>query len=225
MADQWSNYTPNPEAETAWSIQAFLEALKQRISDAAQAQQLIKAIQEQQRDLEAAHKDWIVDDQAAYNLRMGAVILAAYQLLRDRISRDELLALLREAFIMPLRDTIRAGTAHMLDRAPDPFEAMVATSKAREAYFFGKGFVFERPRDDQSAYYADVTRCLWHSFFVANGAPELTPIFCDFDANWIDAIDPARHGFRFGRDTTLGYGGALCPFHFFRLQAHESPKP
>jgi hypothetical protein len=225
MADQWSNYTPNPEAETAWVIQALLDVLKQRIPDSMQAQQLIEAIQDQQRALEAAHKDWVVDDQAAYNLRMGAVVLAAYRLLRDRMGHDELLALLREAFITPLRDTIRAGTAHMLDHAPDPFEAMVATSKAREANFLGKGFAFERSRDDERAYYADVTRCLWHSFFVANGAPELTPIFCDFDANWIDAIDPARHGFRFGRDTTVGYGGALCPFHFFRLRAQERSKP
>lgn len=225
MTDQSSDYTPDPAAETAWLIQAFLEAIEQRIVQTAERQQTIQAIQGQQVALEASYQDWMVDEQARYNLKTGAVVLAAYRVLQDRMGREDLLALLREAFTGPLREAIRTGTAQMLDRAPDPFSAMVATSKAREALFFGQSFTFERPRDDERAYYADVTRCLWHSFFVANGAPELTPIFCDFDAGWIGAIDPARHGFRFGRDTTLGYGGALCPFHFFRLQPQEPAQP
>jgi hypothetical protein len=105
----------------------------------------------------------------------------------------------------------------MLDHAPDPYLALVGVAKARERHFFGRSFAFERPRDDDRAYYLDVARCLWHRLFVAEGAPELTPLFCAFDANWIDAIDPARHGVRFSRPTTLGHGGPLCPFHFYRV--------
>jgi len=93
----------------------------------------------------------------------------------------------------------------------------VSVSKSRERHFFGQSFTFERPCDDDRAYFLDVARCLWQSFFVAEGAPELTPLFCEFDANWIDAIDPDRHGVRFSRPTTLGHGGPLCPFHFYRV--------
>ena len=44
----------------------------------------------------------------------------------------------------------------------------------------------------------------------------LTPVFCDWDANWASAIDPARHGFRFERPTTLGLGGDGCYFRHTR---------
>jgi hypothetical protein len=36
---------------------------------------------------------------------------------------------------------------------------------------------------------------------------------------WIEAIDPARHGFRFDRATTIGYGGSYCPFRFTRARS------
>jgi hypothetical protein len=49
------------------------------------------------------------------------------------------------------------------------------------------------------------------------GRPELTSVLCEFDRNWLAMISPERHGFRFERKTTLGYGGASCPFHFFRV--------
>ena len=53
----------------------------------------------------------------------------------------------------------------------------------------------------------------------ASSAAELTPVMCAFDKAWIEAIDPARHGFRFDRATTIGHGGSHCPFHFSRTRA------
>ncbi|WP_433734573.1 L-2-amino-thiazoline-4-carboxylic acid hydrolase [Nocardia sp. CA-129566] len=50
----------------------------------------------------------------------------------------------------------------------------------------------------------------------ARGRTELTTEMCEFDANWIDVIDPRAHGFRFQRTTTIGLGGSHCPFHFDR---------
>ncbi|WP_330231298.1 L-2-amino-thiazoline-4-carboxylic acid hydrolase [Nocardia sp. NBC_00508] len=103
-----------------------------------------------------------------------------------------------------------------MDAAPDPFAAMVVVSKARERYAFGDGFTFVRPVDDDRAYHVDVTRCFYHEVLVAHSAAELTPVMCEFDANWIGAIDPAKHGFGFERSTTIGRGGSHCPFHFDR---------
>ena len=42
------------------------------------------------------------------------------------------------------------------------------------------------------------------------------PVFCDMDTNWMDAVEPGRHGFRFERPTTMGYGGDRCRFWFIR---------
>jgi hypothetical protein len=42
-----------------------------------------------------------------------------------------------------------------------------------------------------------------------------------FDKAWIEAIDPARHGFRFDRVTTIGRDGSHCPFHFSRTPRPE----
>ena len=159
----------------------------------------------------------MLDDQALYHLKSGAIVLAAYRVLQPAMPRDELLELLRDALVGPLRDTIRQSTAGWLDQAPDSYAALVGVAKARERDFFGRAFTFERPRDDDQGYFLDITRCLWHSFFAAEGTPELTTVFCAFDANWIDAIDVDRHGVRFSRPTTLGHGGPLCPFHFYRV--------
>lgn len=106
----------------------------------------------------------------------------------------------------------------MLDAAPDPFAAMVAVSKARERQAFGAGFTFVRPVDDDRTYHVDVVRCFYHDVLVAHSVAELTPVMCEFDANWIGAIDPAKHGFGFERATTIGRGGSHCPFHFDRTR-------
>jgi hypothetical protein len=95
---------------------------------------------------------------------------------------------------------------------------MVELSKSREQYGFGKGFTFHRTTDDDH-YLLDVHRCFYHDVLVANSAPELTPAMCAFDGNWIEAIDPDKHGIRFDRATTIGLGGTHCPFHFHRTDA------
>ncbi|MFF5259484.1 L-2-amino-thiazoline-4-carboxylic acid hydrolase [Actinomadura viridis] len=87
-------------------------------------------------------------------------------------------------------------------------------SKSREEHAFGEGFTFRRPVDDDRRYFLDVHRCFYHDVLVANSAPELTPVLCAFDGNWIEAI-------RFERTTTIGLGGTHCPFHFTRTGARE----
>lgn len=211
----------NPEAATIVLLTTFLNELERRLADPVQAPVLRQRIQAQWVTLEEAHQDWVIDAPAKSNLKMTTAVLAAYRVLQDLFPRKALLTLLRETFLGPFREAIRRGTAQMLDAAPDPFLALVEVSKTKEVHAFGAGFTFEHERDDQGAYLLNVTRCFYHNFFVANEAPELTPIFCDFDAPWIEAIDPARHGFRFERSTTLGYGGRMCPFHFSRTAKED----
>jgi len=216
-------YVASPEAATNALRQTFQQEIERRLADPVQAPALMRAMHSQSQALEEAYQVWIVDEPAKYNLKMTTAVLAAYRVLQDLLPREELLAFLREAFIGPFREMISAGTARMLDHAPDPFLAMVEVSRAKQINTFGAGFTFEYERDDQQAFLVNVTRCFYHNFFVANGAPELTPIFCDFDAPWVKAIHPARHGFRFERPTSIGYGGTMCPFHFSRIAKAGQP--
>jgi hypothetical protein len=140
----------------------------------------------------------------------------AYEALRPRLGREEAIAVIRAAFTEPLGPAVRAGTLAMLDAVPDPFQTMVELCKSREREAFGAAFTFRRPADDDQRYYLDVHRCFYHDVLAASSAAELTPVMCAFDMAWIEAIDPDRHGFRFDRVTTIGYGGDCCPFHFTR---------
>jgi hypothetical protein len=143
--------------------------------------------------------------------------LAAYRVLQRCVPKDDAFEKVRRAFIEPGRaDTLRE-MAEMMNTASDPFRDLVTYSKCQEEQFWGSTFNFERVQDDDQAYKLHINECFYHRFFSENGAPELTRLACDINANWIDAIDPAKHGVRFERPSMLGYGGDKCRFYFYRL--------
>jgi hypothetical protein len=148
---------------------------------------------------------------------MTLVLVAAYEILRPHLGSEAAFEAVHAAFVEPRAPVVREGTRAMLDHAPDPYRAMVALAKTREVAAFGARFTFRHPADDYSRFHADVHRCFFHDVLAKHGVPELTPVLCAFDRNWIDAIDPAVHGFRFDRATTIGTGGSHCPFHFSRI--------
>ncbi|MDA2803248.1 L-2-amino-thiazoline-4-carboxylic acid hydrolase [Nocardiopsis suaedae] len=207
-------YVPDPERDTAMLLDAFYRRLGEELDDRSPA----AAMRARQDEVEAANRSRVVDAPARQNLRMVAALMAAYEALRSRLGRDAALDLVRVCFNEPFADAIREGTRARLDDAEDAFSSIVEMSKAREEFAFGKGFVFDRAADDGGRYHVDVHRCFFHEVLSANGAPELTPVLCAFDAAWIEAIDPGGHGFRFERPTTIGTGGTHCPFHFDRTR-------
>ncbi|MEU6712413.1 L-2-amino-thiazoline-4-carboxylic acid hydrolase [Nonomuraea sp. NPDC046802] len=210
------DYVPDPDRDTAILLDGFYDHIAAILRAHALPADLVTAMRARQDELEAANQHLIIDEPARYNLRMTVALVAAYESLRPRLGDDAAIDAVRMAFIGPLGESMKAGTRAMLDAAPDPFQAMVAMSKSREEHAFGQGFVFDRAVDDDRRYHLDVRRCFYHDVLVANDAPELTPAMCEFDANWIEAIDPQAHGFRFERRTTIGLGGSHCPFHFSR---------
>jgi hypothetical protein len=219
-------YIPDPASESEWTIAAFLEALAAHPATSPLLSQLKDSLDGQFVHYEQKYHHWLPDDGARYALRQGVAVLSAYRLYSRTLSAPTLLAVLRQCFVEPLREAVRSATARALNGARDPFAEIVAIAKLRERSVFGGGFQFEKSRDDDRACYMDVVRCLWHRFFAAEAYPELTAIFCAFDNNWIEAIDPNQHGVRFERATTLGTGGHLCPFHFFRVTVvPETEKP
>ncbi|MFC9998720.1 L-2-amino-thiazoline-4-carboxylic acid hydrolase [Nocardia sp. NPDC127526] len=210
-------YTPDPERDSAAVVDGFFAHLGQALRARGVTADLIPDMRTRLRELITENAHRAVDDAAVYNLRMTLATVVAYRALLPLLGRAESIARIRAAFVEPLSEAVRAGTRAMLDTAEDPFAAMVAVSKSREEHAFGAGFGFERPADDADRYHVDVVRCFYHEVLVANSAAELTPVLCEFDANWIGAIEPDRHGFRFERATTIGLGGSHCPFHFDRI--------
>ncbi len=181
------------------------------------AEEIDRTIREAQATIEQQHADWIDDEPSRFHLRFMAVLLAGYRTLTELMSKEEALALLTKAAIEPNRVAIGEGVKAALDHAPDPMLVLVDASKQREEYFFGKTFTFERHQDDQQAYILHVKRCFYHQFAVANGAPELMQVLCEWDWIWAKAIEPTKHGFSFELPTTLGYGADMCRFCFRRL--------
>jgi hypothetical protein len=157
----------------------------------------------------------IVGDRGPH-FALSAVVAAGYQALLARMPREQALDVVGKAFHEPVRGDIHDGTREVLDTSDDPFTALVDTSKERERDYFGVDFTFVRSVDDGQRYHVDVHRCYYVDLLARNGIPELGPVFCEFDAAWIGAVDVERHGFRFDRPTTIARGGPTCPFYFTR---------
>ena len=178
---------------------------------------LEQVIRSEQTALYESKRGLATDEQSTFHLRCGTLVLAAYRVLLVSVPKDDAFEKVRRAFIEPGRaDTFRE-MAEMMNTATDPFRHLVTHTKSQEEQFLGSTFNFERVQDDDHAYLLHVNECFYHRFFSENGAPELTQLACDINANWIDAIDPAKHGVRFERPSMLGYGGDKCQFYYYRL--------
>ncbi|MFI9508502.1 L-2-amino-thiazoline-4-carboxylic acid hydrolase [Nocardia sp. NPDC052566] len=214
-----TDYVPDPERDISALLRGFFDHVAVTLAENSLPATHLADIQQRHRELDAADAARVIDEPARYNLRMTLALVAAHEVLVPLLGRAESLAAVRDAFMRPLGAAVRDATKAMLDAAPDPFAALVAVSKAREEYQFGAGFTFERPVDDDRRYHVDVVRCFYYDVLAAHSATELAPVMCEFDTNWMDAVDPSAHGFRFDRVTTIGLGGSRCPFHFTRTDA------
>ena len=186
---------------------------------------LEQVIRSEQAALYESKRGLATNEQSTFHLRCMTLALAAYRVLQLSVPKDDAFEKVRRAFIEAGRaDTFRE-MAEMMNTATDPFRDLVTHTKSQEEQFLGSTFNFERVQDDDQAYKVHVHECFYHRFFSENGAPELTRLGCDINANWIDAIDPAKHGVLLDRPSMLGYGGDKCRFYFYRLpMAQEEAK-
>ncbi len=156
-------------------------------------------------------------DQASVNhIKTCAVVIAVFRELRKRMPMDECLEVIRYAFVDSL-GFITEQTEQFLDKSSNPFSDIVAISRQKEGEY-GDSFEFYRKRDDDEAYLLEVRKCFYCKLLTANHAPELMPIFCDFDTLWMKAIKPEKHGFKFERPETIGTNGEVCKFYFTKVE-------
>ena len=70
---------------------------------------------------------------------------------------------------------------------------------------------------DAERSFTNIHRCFYNDFFRANGAPEVTPIFCAMDYLWAEELEKPQYGVRFERPTTLARGDDMCRFQFTKI--------
>ena len=149
------------------------------------------------------------------NVRFTLLAVALFDVGEAILGHERTASLVDECLNQPLRGYVVEGTRQLLDGASDAFRALVDVSKDREHDYFGPSFEFSRLIDDDVGYVLQISRCLFHEVLRACGRTELQPILCRFDLNWIDAVDPERHGIAFVRPCTFATS-SRCQFWFAR---------
>ncbi|GAA1090453.1 hypothetical protein GCM10009605_30430 [Nocardiopsis composta] len=179
---------------------------------------LLRSLHERHDALRRSHRVRDESGPTGTNITVATALLAADRVLSDRLpDPEQRQKLLEQALVEPLAEMTQEATAAALDTADDPFAAMVATARERETSAFGPRFVFAHPVDGDAEFISEVRHCFFHELLTRHGAGHLTSILCAFDANWMDAVVPGRHGFTVDRATTIAAGGASCPFRFRRV--------
>lgn len=72
--------------------------------------------------------------------------------------------------------------------------------------FFGGSFEYRQAVQTPDTSVVQVHRCFFNNFFRANGAAELTGIFCALDIVWADELNAGPYNTRFERTAILSRG-------------------
>jgi len=161
----------------------------------------------------------VIDNPSQQWLMVSSLLLATYRELQPVVGDvQEVLAILRSAMAAPIQARI---TTHLEERfgisqdAPaDAFSLIAENFKRRGEERFGKAFTYVQDVQDGTRSFINIEKCFFNDFFRANGAPEVTPIFCAMDYLWAEELEQPHYGVRFDRPTTLAQGDDRCRFQF-----------
>ena len=130
----------------------------------------------------------------------------------------EVLGIFREAITAPFMQSVSQSPVNRFgiseDAPEEAFSRIAENFKRRGEERFGKAFVYVQDVQDETRSFTNIHRCFFNDFFRANGAPEVTPLFCALDNVWAAALQNGRYGVRFDRPTTLANGDDVCRFQF-----------
>ena len=183
------------------------------------------AVADRAAALAASNAQRVEDEPTRRWLQTSALVLAAFQELRPVVGAADALAILSEAMTEPFRkgltDYIGGRFGVTPDEPKEAFSRISQNFKSRGEERFGKAFTYVRDVQDSTRSFTNIQRCFFNDFFRANGAPEVTRVFCALDNVWADAIQDPKYGVRFERPTTLAQGDDACRFQFSRTSPTE----
>ena len=108
------------------------------------------------------------------NVQFAVLVVALYEAF-VKIGKEEKEAFKYVCFAInePIAPFMEQNIEVFLTASERPFKAIVEISKAREAYYFGKSFGFERLIDNNYGYVLQIKKCLFHKVLKA-----LEILFC-----------------------------------------------
>lgn len=168
--------------------------------------------------------DKIVNERDAFLLGVCGLVLAGRDVLRGVCHDDEtIMTILREAFVEPRRAHVHEWLNQRLDITRDEpdaaFQNAAKNFKSGGEAYFGDSFEYRQAVQTDEQSIINVHRCFFNSFFRANDAAELTPLFCALDIVWADELNDGPYNVRFERTSILSAGDDCCSFRFYRDEA------
>jgi hypothetical protein len=184
--------------------------------------ELLDQIRSRAEELSDADDDMAVDRPAKGLLTMASVVLAAFEVLRPMFDGDDqrTITYLRRVVGAVLQRPLEVGVDVLVKHDPslDSIESVCRKDFAMYGSYFD--IAFSRPNPD--TFEMRVDRCFFRDFFDRHDARPVTTALCGWDANWMQALDPATSGLRSERTTLLSLGDDACRFRVLRT---DDPLP
>ncbi|GAA1871811.1 hypothetical protein GCM10009836_60860 [Pseudonocardia ailaonensis] len=205
----------------------LMDGIRDRLRTAAPGREdeLTDAVAERAEQLVAQDTDLVVDGPSRGMHVLSATVLAAHETLLPVLDGDpeRVIAFLRQTFGSVLERSVELA-AKALRHWDDPLDALDSACRAGFA-MYGEFFAIEFDRVDDDTFDMRVGRCFFFAYFTRHGLPRLTTVLCAWDANWMQALDPAATGLVSDRVSLLSTGDDLCCFRVLRttdpLAAHH----
>jgi len=182
--------------------------------------EVIDAIKARAKELVDEDEDLPVDGPSKGMLGISATVLASYEQLVPLMGGDErrTILLLQHIFGSVLEKSMDVTFETLTDR-DKPLDTLdKACRKGFAAY--GSYFDIDFDRPEASTFEMKVSRCFFHDFFARHDAVPVTTVLCAWDANWMQALDPAVSGLRAERTSLISLGDDACTF---RVVETEDP--
>lgn len=182
--------------------------------------ELLDQIRGRAEELSQADGDMAIDQPAKGLLTMASVILAAYEILLPMFGDDQrrTIMYLQRVVGSVLRRPLELGVEALVKHDPS-LDSLDAVCR-KDFAMYGSYFDIEFGRPDPDTFEMRVDRCFFRDFFDRHDARPVTTVFCGWDANWMQALDPATSGLRSERTSLLSLGDDACRF---RVMTTDDP--
>jgi L-2-amino-thiazoline-4-carboxylic acid hydrolase len=206
-------------AEALWLFgrvmpRQFLDGIGEYLHDVVpeREDELMAAIRERAEELAEADKDTIVDEPSKGALALCSAILASFETLLPLFDGDERRTIL---YLQQAMGTVlKRPYQLMFSTLSERHNALDKIDKVcrKEAPLYGSGWDIEYERPEPGLFEMNVHRCFFRDFFARHDVTLVTTVLCAWDANWMQAIDPAVSGLRAERSSLLSLGDDHCRF-------------
>lgn len=216
----------NPFAN-AWG-KAFLRHLKTELNRSFpnSGQEILERTRLTAQTLYDSRSQTLPDRQAGTILGMCSLVLAAYRESKVTLGNQQAaLDVVKAALHQNYKGFGKFMNRPLLWISRDPVTLLSKLNLKRwSQWMYGKSMEFEQETAADRVTLL-VNRCAFHQFFVEQGEPELTRLFCAWDRHWMDVIDESKRPMRTERPSTISTGAGSCRFHFVRdVQKEGKPK-